>query len=651
SVCKHCCEGLFASSLGLFVKVHSRKPTTGGFAYSTSWEDLAARAAVGCRWCQLVYSTKEDDADSHANTPLRIVVGSQGVLNTGTPEGTQDISVFVNDTLRFIGYVYTHQDDPSALHIVARPRLLDVGSSGSLCLAKAYLEDCISSHKNCLPQPDPPSLMPTRLVDCADPGAPRLVTTAGTRGTYTALSYVWGEAQPHSTVTANQAAYALFIDPAHLPQTILDAMAVTRALGLRYLRADTLCIIQDSLEDKLQELGRMRNVYRDAHVTIVAANAPRVSAGFLAPRPAVPPTPFSTFSRDVVLPFRCPAPQGTPARTGQIVVSPLWTYPDPPEHPLSQYDARAEPVSARGWCMQEYFMSPRALVFAAHTVQVHCHSAVRNVGGAFHDQSDRPPRLPAALLQPAPPQIGPEERAALRAAWQEALRDYSARAITVSSDKLVALSGVAEEFQRAFRTEYLAGLWRESLLADLLWNRREGSPAPTRQKAYRAPSWSWAAVDGQVMAGARAVTAGSFESKGGGVAEVVRCEVVLAHAELPFGEVLAATLVLRAPLVPCVWDEEDRRYICREVAVDEREDDDDDGLERFGFVYLDSDDDAGVRELWAVPIHWDPNIVGGIVVTSQEMQVYRRIGFFQVSANAGPLHWLRKVLPVDVMIV
>jgi hypothetical protein len=56
----------------------------------------------------------------------------------------------------------------------------------------------------------------------------------------------------------------------HLPQGIRDAIVVTRKLDLQYLSVDSLCIVQDSEEDKIHEIGRMESTYGNAWVTISA---------------------------------------------------------------------------------------------------------------------------------------------------------------------------------------------------------------------------------------------------------------------------------------------------------------------------------------------------------------------------------------------
>ena len=62
------------------------------------------------------------------------------------------------------------------------------------------------------------------MIDCSDASRPRLVTTDGQCGAYVALSYVWGQRQPNRLQRANIDTYAAGINPALIPQTILDAI-------------------------------------------------------------------------------------------------------------------------------------------------------------------------------------------------------------------------------------------------------------------------------------------------------------------------------------------------------------------------------------------------------------------------------------------
>ncbi|PMD58629.1 uncharacterized protein K444DRAFT_413966 [Hyaloscypha bicolor E] len=78
----------------------------------------------------------------------------------------------------------------------------------------------------------------------------------------------------------------------------------------------------------------------------------------------------------------------------------------------------------------------------------------------------------------------------------------------MQKDKLPALSGVAHEFElKANKStppgKYCAGLWESDLVVQLGWAVNSGPFARPighrRPIKYRAPSWSWAAVDGEIV--------------------------------------------------------------------------------------------------------------------------------------------------------
>lgn len=81
--------------------------------------------------------------------------------------------------------------------------------------------------------------------------------------------------------------------------------------------------------------------------------------------------------------------------------------------------------------------------------------------------------------------------------WFELVAMYTSGHLTQPTDRLIGISGIAKAIQGDKKgMDYVGGLWRHHLLFDLLWCLGE-SPKP-RPKTYRAPSWSWVAVDGSV---------------------------------------------------------------------------------------------------------------------------------------------------------
>lgn len=97
--------------------------------------------------------------------------------------------------------------------------------------------------------------------------------------------------------------------------------------------------------------------------------------------------------------------------------------------------------------------------------------------------------------------------------WYEVVKLYSRGNLTFESDKLVALSGIVEEIQKAIGHTYMAGLWKQHLLTDLLWYAMEGPGRRLQRKSglhitatqaesdtrfTHAPTWSWASLEGVI---------------------------------------------------------------------------------------------------------------------------------------------------------
>lgn len=244
---------------------------------------------------------------------------------------------------------------------------------------------------------------------------------------------------------------------------------------------------------------------------------------------------------------------------------------------------------------------------------------------------------------------------------------YSERTASVQSDKLVACAAVAELFRGALRSDYLAGLWRSDVLAGLLWGRNPDGVC-TRPAVYRAPSWSWAAVEGPIKNHptylmrnmALYVT----------LAEVVECWVTLEDRALPFGRVTDGALILRGTPIPCRggptrkrWNQywivpvpsyEEARHQQWGLGYHSHSDEEEvesirGGNVRAGVVYvvLDCNADELPGRMWAVPLIRDAReikdyqelMVGGIVLepvappptdsgSKCEKKRFRRIGMF-----------------------
>jgi hypothetical protein len=72
-----------------------------------------------------------------------------------------------------------------------------------------------------------------------------------------------------------------------LPRTFRDAVEATRELGVEFLWIDSLCILQDSVDDWDIESNRMHDVYRYSYLTRPGDLKSPGSCCELAPREAV----------------------------------------------------------------------------------------------------------------------------------------------------------------------------------------------------------------------------------------------------------------------------------------------------------------------------------------------------------------------------
>jgi hypothetical protein len=81
--------------------------------------------------------------------------------------------------------------------------------------------------------------------------------------------------------------------------------------------------------------------------------------------------------------------------------------------------------------------------------------------------------------------------------WYRWMAEYSRRALTKDGDKLPAVAGIAAHYHGLFGLTYAAGLWAEDLHLGLVWAAVD--PAKIIRRETRAPSWSWASVDGPIQ--------------------------------------------------------------------------------------------------------------------------------------------------------
>ncbi|KAH9222193.1 heterokaryon incompatibility protein-domain-containing protein [Leptodontidium sp. 2 PMI_412] len=156
---------------------------------------------------------------------------------------------------------------------------------------KKWMQICDSSHKDScidisLPQAAQLPSASFRLIDVEE----MCIVTPVMPCRYLALSYVWGRNGENSFLALKNNISSLknsrgLDHVLHLlPSTISDAITVTRDLGERYLWVDSLCIVQDDVESKEENIASMPLVYKGSSLTLVAGTGDSAIAGLVGVR-------------------------------------------------------------------------------------------------------------------------------------------------------------------------------------------------------------------------------------------------------------------------------------------------------------------------------------------------------------------------------
>jgi hypothetical protein len=346
----------------------------------------------------------------------------------------------------------------------------------------------------------------------------KLIESKGQLGKYAALSHCWGKKQLLTSTKANLELRKAGIDWKTLLKTFQDAITSSHALGLSYVWIDSLCIVQDDSTDWAAEAGQMKNVYSNAHITIAATLSDSVQKGCYSPRD----------NRSVEVWTSGPA-DGDDAQFSSV-----YARIEIDHHSMEEY-----PLCTRGWTLQEHMLSRRVLNFTPSELRWECRETCTCECTPGPMSESLLFYSPGSSFGYAPCQLKnspmPEK------AWRDIVEEFSKRALTVPSDKLPAMSGLAGASCELELGASLAGLWRNDIVTQLLWaTKREGLELNQHSKQYRAPSWSSASMEGPVeyppfyMACARP--------------ETVACRILGAKTTLstvdPFGAVSAGYIKL-----------------------------------------------------------------------------------------------------------
>jgi hypothetical protein len=236
----------------------------------------------------------------------------------------------------------------------------------------------------------------------------------------------------------------------------------------------------------------MSEVYGNSFLTILASTAEHSEQGFLGHRDP---------ERCLCTKF-CPHPKSPEA----------WTWI---RWPMTEekWDHSDRKIGHRAWAFQEYSLPPRILEYAPTEMEWHCNQVEFGESMAHLDQfitHDTYKELMWILSLPNvgkpplndqvpthPEFAGQSANISIYNRWYTLVEGYSARELTFETDRLPAISSIARKIQNISDDTYMAGLWRKDLGAGLCWKVR-GFGDLCQPSSYRAPSWSWASLEGSI---------------------------------------------------------------------------------------------------------------------------------------------------------
>ncbi|KAF2176066.1 hypothetical protein K469DRAFT_700459 [Zopfia rhizophila CBS 207.26] len=453
----------------------------GGFAFEDRISDLEERSKI-CEFCKMLLGVCLES--SAPKGPKVRFERHQSTLMMAGGDPLPALSIFRSPESKM----------PLPVQI-GFPELPRPGTDAFFKIIKLWLEDCDNNHRDCHGVPS--TTLPTRLIDvyAHNENGLRLIETrhdiiGGNK--YIALSHPWGDMEkypPFSTLSTDESGRGCTLENfkneipyEELPATFKDAVDTTRALGVRYLWVDSICIIQGRNGDFNEEAKRMEDVFSGAFCVLAASRATNQYDGFLKPRPQ---REYLTFQRRDEKPF--------------YVCQPIDNF---------SHNVLEGSLNKRGWVLQERALARRTVYFTDTQTYFECGNGVRceTLARMHNNMADflGDPQFPNKAMRTT-------SRALKILYFQDLYHQYSRLNFSRIEDRPIAITGLEKRLQRAFGTQGGYGIFDDGLDGglfhrSLLWQRGEDEATLMPiffplERNIKVPTWSWMAYKGGIEYG------------------------------------------------------------------------------------------------------------------------------------------------------
>ncbi|KAK3489621.1 heterokaryon incompatibility protein-domain-containing protein [Neurospora crassa] len=493
-----------------------------------------------------------------------------------------------------------------------RPTALTTAGDASWNQVLKWIENC-RSHPLCNPVQTANAQVkwPARLVAVGSVGDAQVRICETSRlgfveRSYMTLSHCWGKnGVPTRLMEENYATFLNGIQLGELPKTFRDAIDVTRRLNIPFIWIDSLCIIQNSYDDWIQESAKMKQVYQDSFLNLAAGASANSNGGLFRQRHPLSVVPWSVRLGE----------------NGYLTAGYISEYFNDRYANLILY--------TRGWVLQEQLLARRTLVFGQNELHWECTTC--QASESFPDSLYRPRNQ----LQPHENINRPDWHDLLggeltdskrQEAWNRLIKTYFKRSLTQASDRLMAISGLAEQLSSRWSgITYLAGLWSYRLISGLLWCCE---PPCSQRNTEIAPSWT--------------ITPRSVDV----LAEVLEASVTPQNRTNPFGPVaFGGSIKLRSPVLRAGMTSHPKKSVYWSLKSVNGHNLDALGLENISiYVLWDEVNDvkADVQDAYLVPFMVDGDdsnlaILAGLILLKTAVHSckpqFRRAGYFHFSEH------------------
>ena len=401
----------------------------------------------------------------------------------------------------------------------------DAGSQASIDVMKQWIDHCQKTHDHA---PTGHYRGPSRLIKLSKSEEHKAqICSPRVPVKFAALSYRWGADANSATLKANVKERYKKLVTSDFPQTLQDAIRVTRGLGLEYLWIDRICIVQDDDDDWAREASIMADIYETAYVVVSATATEDCRDGFLR-KSSKPP---------LVLKYTQPGQGILEVRARQIEGHNCdWKAPN------IHYA-----LDSRGWCFQERYLARRTIHFLPTEIVFQCELERQcECGAAGKEDFDysEDDGLGTFLDLRDEPNLDPK-KFHFGADWMLVASEYSKMNLTYGGDSLPALSGLAASLAHLKAGEFIAGLWQKDIVFQLAWHIEPG--LDYRRWTFPenvdvlGPTFSWSSHVLPVVKGR--------EDHKRDICTLKSFDVDLATSN-PYGKVRHASIRLNGPVVP-----------------------------------------------------------------------------------------------------